>query len=103
MMINGITNVRNICGIDSTATSCAVQGIIVPDKGIVALNEDAMKASAGALEKINICRVGSLLKAVDELHMNGIQVFTSEMKAAKSLLDVSFREPCCVVMGNEEK
>ena len=103
IMLDGITDVRNIGGIARTAICCGVQAIIVPDKGIAALNEDAMKASAGALEKINICRVGSLLKAVDELHMNGIQVFTSEMKAAKSLIDVSFREPCCVVMGNEEK
>ncbi len=103
VMLDGVTDVRNIGGIARTAICCGVQAIIIPDKGIAALNEDAMKASAGALEKINICRVGSLLKAVDELHMNGIQVYTSEMKAGKSLLDISFREPCCVVMGNEEK
>ena len=68
-----------------------------------ALNEDAMKASAGALEKINICRVGSLLKAVDDLHMNGIQVYTSEMKAPDRLFDLDFKQPCCIIMGNEEK
>jgi len=37
------------------------------------------------LEKLNICRVNSLLKAVDDLHLNGIKVFTSEMNAKQKL------------------
>jgi 23S rRNA (guanosine2251-2'-O)-methyltransferase len=103
VMLDGVTDVRNIGGIARTAICCGAQAIIVPDKGIAALNEDAMKASAGALEKINICRVNSLLKAVDEMHMNGIQVYTSEMKATATLLDIDFKQPCCIVFGNEEK
>ncbi|RYZ33737.1 MAG: 23S rRNA (guanosine(2251)-2'-O)-methyltransferase RlmB [Sphingobacteriales bacterium] len=103
VMLDGITDVRNIGGIARTAICCGAQAIIIPDKGIAALNEDAMKASAGALEQLNICRVSSLLKAVDDLHMNGIKVFTSEMKAEAKVFDLDFREPCCVVMGSEEK
>jgi 23S rRNA (guanosine2251-2'-O)-methyltransferase len=103
VMLDGVTDVRNIGGIARTAICCGAQALIVPDKGIAALNEDAMKASAGALEKINICRVGSLLKAVDELHMNGIQVYTSDMKAPAKLFDIDFKQPCCVILGNEEK
>ncbi|RYG06548.1 MAG: 23S rRNA (guanosine(2251)-2'-O)-methyltransferase RlmB [Chitinophagaceae bacterium] len=103
IMLDGITDVRNIGGIARTAICCGAQAIVIPDKGIGALNEEAMKASAGALEKINICRVGSLLKAVDELHMNGIRVFTTEMKAPTKVFDVDFKQPCCIVMGNEEK
>jgi 23S rRNA (guanosine2251-2'-O)-methyltransferase len=103
IMLDGITDVRNIGGIARTAICCGAQAIIIPDKGIGALNEDAMKASAGALEKINICRVGSLLKAVDELHMNGIQVFTTDMKAPVKVFETDFLQPCCIIMGNEEK
>ena len=47
-----------------------------------------MKSSAGALERIHICRVNSLLKAVDSLHLNGIKVFTSEMKAEKKIFEL---------------
>jgi 23S rRNA (guanosine2251-2'-O)-methyltransferase len=82
---------------------CGVQAIIIPDKGVGALNEEAMKSSAGALEHINICRVNSLLKAVDTLHLNGIQVFTSEMRADKKLFELDFQTPCCVIMGDEGK
>ena len=103
LMLDGVTDVRNIGGIARTAVCCGSQAIIIPDKGVGALNEEAMKSSAGALEKINVCRVNSLMKAVDELHMNGIKVFASEMTAKKSLHEVSLTEPCCIVMGSEDK
>lgn len=103
LMLDNITDVRNIGAIARTAYCCGVQTIIIPDKGVGALNEEAMKSSAGALEYLNICRVVSLMKAIDELHQNGIKVFASEMKAATTLASIDFKEPCCVVMGGEEK
>jgi len=103
VMLDGITDVRNIGAIARSALCCGAQAIIIPDKGVGALNEEAMKSSAGALEHINICRVNSLLKAVDTLHLNGIQVFTSEMRADKNVFELPFTQPCCVIMGDEGK
>lgn len=103
LMLDGITDIRNIGAIARTAYCTGIQAIIIPDKGVGALNEDAVLTSAGALEKIRICRVGSLMKAVDELHLNGIRVWATEMKAEKNVFDVDFREPVAIVMGNEEK
>jgi 23S rRNA (guanosine2251-2'-O)-methyltransferase len=103
MMLDGITDVRNIGAMTRTALCCGVNAIIIPDKGVGALNEDAMKSSAGALEKIQICRVNSLLKAIDTLHLNGIAVYASEMKADKKVDDIDFNAPNCVVMGAEDR
>lgn len=102
IILDGVTDVRNIGAIARTALCCGAQAIIIPDKGTGALNEEALKSSAGALEKIHVCRVGSLMKAVDELHLNGIKVFASEMEATTRVMDLNFTEPCCVVMGGEE-
>ena len=103
LMLDGVTDIRNIGGIARTALCCGVQAIIIPDKGVGALNEDAVKTSAGALEQIQVCRVNSLMKAVDTLHMNGIKVFASEMTADKKVFDLDFKEPCCIIMGSEER
>ena len=103
VMLDGVTDVRNIGAIARSALCCGAQAIIIPDKGVGALNEEAMKSSAGALERINICRVNSLLKAVDSLHLNGIKVFTSEMNAARKVSELPLEEPCCIVMGSEDK
>jgi 23S rRNA (guanosine2251-2'-O)-methyltransferase len=103
LILDGITDIRNIGGIARTAYCCGVHAIIIPEKGVGALNEDAILTSAGALEKIAVCRVNSLMKAVDELHLNGIRVFATDMKAATSIADCDFKEPCAIVMGSEEK
>ena len=103
LMLDAVTDVRNIGGMARTAVCCGAQALIIADKGVGALNEEAMKASAGALEKIQVCRVGSLLKAIDDLHLNGIKVQVSSMNEALKLPDVDFRVPSCIVMGNESK
>jgi 23S rRNA (guanosine2251-2'-O)-methyltransferase len=43
------------------------------------------------------------MKAVDELHMNGIKVYASEMTAQKNLHELDFKEPSAIVMGSEER
>lgn len=102
IILDGITDIRNIGGIARSAFCFGVHAIIIPDKGVGALNEDAILTSAGALEQIAVCRVNSLMKAVEDLHMNGIKVFATEMKAGKKISDCNLSEPCAIVMGGEE-
>ena len=103
VMLDGITDVRNIGAIARSSLCCGTQVMIIPDKGIGAINDEALKSSAGALQKIMVCRVNSLLKAIDTLHLNDIRVYTSEMSATTVLFDVDFTQPSCIVMGSEDK
>ncbi|GAB3010346.1 23S rRNA (guanosine(2251)-2'-O)-methyltransferase RlmB [Niabella terrae] len=103
LILDGITDIRNIGGIARTAWCSGVHALIIPDKGVGALNEDALLTSAGALDHIPVCRVNSLMKAVDELHLNGIQVFASEMTGSVPVATCDFTVPAAIVMGSEEK
>lgn len=103
LILDGITDIRNIGGIARSAFCFGVNAIIIPEKGVGALNEDAILTSAGALEEIAVCRVSSLMKAVDDLHMNGIKVFATEMKADKNISDCNLSEPVAIIMGGEEQ
>jgi 23S rRNA (guanosine2251-2'-O)-methyltransferase len=103
LMLDGVTDVRNIGAIARTAVCCGAQAIIVPDKGIAALGDDAIKASAGALEQIQVCRVNSLMKAVDTLRLNGFVVMATHMAAAQNLYETDLSLPCALVMGAEDK
>ncbi|MDB5232539.1 MAG: rRNA (guanosine-2-O-) -methyltransferase RlmB [Chitinophagaceae bacterium] len=103
IILDGVTDIRNIGAIARTAVCCGAQAIIIPDKGVGALNEEAVKTSAGALEQIQICRVNSLMKTVDDLHLNGIKVFASEMTAKTALFEIDWKEPAAFIMGSEDK
>ncbi len=103
LMLDGITDIRNIGAIARSAWSCGVHAIIIPEKGVGALNEDAITTSAGALENIIVSRVKSIADAIDEMHLNGIRVFASEMTAATRIFEINFKEPCAVILGSEDK
>jgi 23S rRNA (guanosine2251-2'-O)-methyltransferase len=103
LMLDGITDIRNIGAIARTALCCGVHAIVIPEKGVGALSEDAIATSAGALENIAVCRVKGLLNAIDDMHLNGIKVFASEMSAAVNIFDINFKEPSAIIMGSEDK
>ena len=103
LMLDGITDIRNIGALSRTAYCCGVHAIVIPEKGVGALNEDAIATSAGALENIAVCRVKSLMIAIEEMHLNGIRVFASEMTAAVNIFDLDFKEPCAILLGSEDK
>ncbi len=103
LMLDGITDIRNIGALARTAYCCGVHAIVIPEKGVGALGEDAITTSAGALENIAVCRVKSLHNAIDELHLNGIKVFASEMTAEVNIFDIDFKEPAAIIMGSEDK
>ena len=103
LILDGITDVRNIGGIARTAYCSGVHALIIPDKGVGALQEDAILTSAGALEKIAVCRVNSLLKAIDDLHLNGIQVYAAVMRSGTPIDQADLTQPLAIVLGGEEK
>ena len=103
LLLDGITDIRNIGALARTAYCCGVHAMVIPEKGVGALSEDAITTSAGALENIAVCRVKSLHNAIDELHLNGIKVFVSEMTATENIFDIDFKEPCAIIMGSEDK
>ena len=103
LLLDGITDIRNIGAISRTAFCCGVHAIVIPERGVGALNEDAIATSAGALESIAVCRVKSLMMAMDEMHLNGIKVFASSLTAEVNIFDMNFSEPCAIILGSEDK
>lgn len=101
LLLDGVTDVRNIGAIARSALCCGAHAIVLPQKGVAAINEDALKASAGALEKIHICRVPDLMAAIWLLNLNGIAVLGADMKGATMLHEMALNSPSAIVLGSE--
>ena len=69
LVLDGVTDVRNFGGMARTAECCGVNAIVIPERGSVTVNADAVKTSAGALHYLPVCRErdGAVLGAKDEL------------------------------------
>ncbi|MEJ5054727.1 23S rRNA (guanosine(2251)-2'-O)-methyltransferase RlmB [Sphingobacterium sp. MYb382] len=102
LMLDGVTDVRNMGAIARTAECAGVHAIIVPRKGSAEINPDAIKTSAGALYKIPVCRQDSLGKIGRFLIESGVQLVVSTEKTNDSIYDVDYTVPTCVIMGAED-
>lgn len=103
LLLDGITDVRNTGAIIRSAVCCGIDAILFSEKNAAPLHEDMVKTSAGALMQITFCREKSMQQILEVLKLNGIKVVSSDLKAEKSLLDMDFSAPCCIVMGSEDK
>ncbi len=57
MILDGVSDVRNLGAIARSLECAGGHGIIVPAKGGAAINAEAIKSSAGALMRIDACKV----------------------------------------------
>ncbi|WP_276131739.1 23S rRNA (guanosine(2251)-2'-O)-methyltransferase RlmB [Polluticoccus soli] len=102
VLLDGVTDVRNVGAIARTALCCGAQGIILPTSSSASLTEEAIKTSTGALRKILLCRIPSVQQAIDVLRLNGIQVLGTQMQGAIPVFEADMKIPSCVVMGAED-
>lgn len=102
LLLDGITDIRNVGAIARTALCCGADGLILPVSHVASLNEEAIKTSAGALKKLLLCRVPSTVQAIDICRMNGIQMLGAVMKGNTEIRTVDFTLPSCIIMGAED-
>ncbi|MEH6306471.1 23S rRNA (guanosine(2251)-2'-O)-methyltransferase RlmB [Olivibacter sp. CPCC 100613] len=102
LILDGITDVRNLGAIARTAACAGVDAIVVPNKGSAEINPDAIKTSAGALYKITVCRHESLAQVVKFLQESGLQVVACTEKTEETIYKPDFKSPTAIVMGAED-
>ena len=102
LMLDHITDVRNMGAIARTAECTGVSALVVPDRGSAAMNEDAIKTSSGALLRLPVCREQNFKTVVNLAKQYGYQVVAATEKGAEHYRKVDFRQPTLLILGNEE-
>lgn len=102
LLLDGITDVRNLGSICRSAECLGAQAIIVPEKGSAQINEEAIKTSAGAIYNIPICRVKNIAETLQLLQQSGIQIVGCTEKTNVMIDEIDMSIPCCIVMGAED-
>ncbi len=103
LLLDRITDVRNLGAIARSAEVCGAQALVVPKAGSALINSDAIKTSAGALTRLPVCRENSLVTAVEYLQNSGISVLASDLKAEKYLFDADLASPIALILGSEDE
>ena len=101
LILDGVTDVHNFGAIARSAECFGVHGIIIPEGGSAQINPEAIKASAGALTKLNVAREKSLLTAIKYLKASGINIIGTDVRGAAPMKETNFNCPCAIVLGAE--
>ena len=102
VVLDGITDVRNFGAIARTCEVAGVDAIVIPARGSVTVNADAVKTSAGALHKIPVCKEQNLTQAVQFLQDSGLKVVAATERGAKTYTDINYTGPIALIMGAED-
>jgi 23S rRNA (guanosine2251-2'-O)-methyltransferase len=103
VLLDRITDVRNMGAIARSAEVLGADLIILPNKESALINADAVKTSAGAIMKIPLSRSNSLGGAIRHLQESGLKVFAADHRSETTLYDLSFEGPAAIVLGSEGK
>ena len=103
MVLDGVTDVRNFGAIARTCVCAGVDALIIGTRGSAAINGDAVKASAGALHSLPICKVENLQNALRYLQESGLRIVAATEHTDRNYTEVDMTVPTCIVMGSEEK
>ena len=103
IILDGVSDVRNVGAISRSALAFGCKAIILTTKGSAALNMDAVKSSSGALLKIPVCREKNVMIAIEKLQQLGYTVWATDLKSKNNLHQLEAEGPIALVMGSEDK
>lgn len=103
LILDGINDPQNLGALVRNAEVLGAHGVIVPEKESAPVAAGAVKASAGATERVKIARVSNLLKTIDRLREQNINVWGSTVGEGSALSATNFVAPTALVVGSESR
>ncbi len=102
VVLDGITDMRNFGAIARTCVCAGADALVIPARGGVSINGDAIKTSAGALHHLPVCKVENMQNTLDYLRESGLSLVASTEHAEKNYTEADLRQPLAIVMGSED-
>lgn len=101
LLLENIQDPRNLGALIRTADCMGVHGIILPKDRSANINQDTVKASAGAVEHMPIAKITNVAQTIEELKSKGLWIVGTSSKADKVLTEFDFNIPLVLVFGQE--
>jgi len=101
LCLDGIQDPRNLGALARSAMAFNAAGLILPERRSVGITPAAVKASAGALTRLPVCRVKNLSRALDVLKEAGFWVSGAVLDSGQAPWEFDPGERVALVLGSE--
>ena len=103
IILDGVTDPRNIGSIIRTSSAFNVDAVIVNEREFKSDSIAMYKAASGAMEKISIIKYSNIKYAVDDLVNENFNIISFSSDATHSIKKENFQEKNAFIFGSEEK
>jgi 23S rRNA (guanosine2251-2'-O)-methyltransferase len=101
LLLDGVEDPRNLGAILRTAECAGTDGIIIPERRAVGLNDTVAKSSAGAIEFVKVAKVSNLNQIIKDLKNRNIWVVGTSGDATMDYTEWDWTRPTALVLGAE--
>ncbi|MDN5750618.1 MAG: RNA methyltransferase [Pseudonocardia sp.] len=100
LVLDRVTNPANVGMILRSATAAGLDGVLLPRRGVPAIDPLVVKASAGVAFRAPVLRSGTVEEGCEALRDAGFTLYGLDA-GSKSLLDAQLPARVALVLGNE--
>jgi 23S rRNA (guanosine2251-2'-O)-methyltransferase len=101
--LDQVQDPRNLGAVCRSAEAAGVAGVVIPDRRSAAVTAVACKASAGAVEHLEVARVRNLADWLAEAKEAGFWLWGADASAEQAPWGVGLTGPTVLVLGGEGK
>jgi 23S rRNA (guanosine2251-2'-O)-methyltransferase len=102
VVADSLTDPMNLGNLCRSALAAGAHGLIIPKDRAAGVTPAVIKAGAGALEALPVCRVTNLAETLKRLKEENVWVVGAEAGASLSLYDADLTMPLALVIGGED-
>ncbi len=102
VFLDSIQDPHNLGAVIRTAEFFGVDGIVIPKRRSVPVNETVMRVSEGAIFHIDVSRVENIATHLKKLKKMGFYIIGAEING-EDLRNAYFEFPLAIVIGGEDK
>jgi 23S rRNA (guanosine2251-2'-O)-methyltransferase len=103
LMLDNILDPQNLGAMIRTALCVGIDGVILPKDRSAPPTPAVSKASAGALEHINLTRVTNLVNTIKDFKKSGLWIIGLQKDAEQSIYAGDMTGSIAIVIGGEQK
>ena len=101
VVLDGVEDPHNLGAIIRSALALGAHGVLIPRDRAVGVTAAAVKASAGAAERLPVARVTNVTKALESLKEAGVWTVGLAASGDRTLADLDLGGPTALVLGSE--
>ena len=101
MVLDEVQDPRNLGAVARVADAAGFAGLVIPTRGSPGITPVACKASAGAVEHLDIARVGSIVAFINDLAGSGRWAAGADADAGTDYRELDWDPSAVIVLGAE--